>query len=161
MRQILKRIIQRDIRGRVLHAYAELTVENGGNISFLSLDVLDKCDSCARPLKADDARGLCHICGCQTCSCAVACAVCSRNLCRNCRRGIIGGQIKFTVCPVCLPQAQRCAALAQELAIENARAQLLHSSLLDRLPGIGLVRQLAELQILGKLNELGREMERR
>lgn len=160
MRRILKRVVQRDSQGAVIHEYAELTVDNGRDIGVLGVETLERCESCRRPIKPDDPRGMCQVCGRRTCSCGVACAVCSRNVCGDCRRGVISAQVRLTVCPICLPKAERVIASAQELAIENAKAQLLHASLLDRLPGIGIVRQVAELKLLRKLDELEEERHR-
>ena len=164
MRRILKRIIKRDSRGVVIHQHDELTVDDGTDIGVLSVETFETCTSCHRPLKPDDPRGMCQICLRQTCSCGVSCGLCTRNLCGQCRHGVISisGQVKLrlTVCPICLPKAKRAAVLANELAIENSKSQLLHSSLLDRLPGIGIVRQVAELKLLKRLEELEGEMRR-
>jgi len=160
MRRILRRVVQRDSRGAVIHEYAELTVDTGRDIGVFTVETFQRCESCGRSLKPDDARGICRICRRGICSCAVECDLCRASLCHYHSAGIISGQARLTVCPICLPKAERALALARELAIESSKAQLLHSSLLDRLPGIGVVRQLGELKLLGTLDQLKNEMRR-
>jgi hypothetical protein len=163
MNRILKRIIRRDSQGNVMHEHAEITVGDDTSVQTLSVETFQRCESCLRPLKPDEPRGICQICGrgaCLSPACSARCSICSRNICGRHKRGVVAGETRLTVCPICLPEAERAAALARELAIESSKAQLLHSSLLDRLPGIGVVRQIAELKLLTKLEKLEDEMRR-
>jgi len=163
MRRILKRIIHRDNQGNVIHEHAEVTVDSGTDIAILSVETFQRCESCLRPLKLDEPRGICQICGRGTCvlpSCSARCSVCSRNICGQHKRGVVAGQVRLTVCPICLPEVERAAAIADSLALENAKLQLVQSSLLDRLPGIGIVRQVTELKLLKRLEKLEDEMQR-
>ena len=73
----------------------------------------------------------------------------------------MAGQVRLTVCPICLPEVERAAAIADSLALEKAKLQLVQSSLLDRLPGIGIVRQVTELKLLKRLEELGVKIEQK
>ena len=161
MKRILKRFIKRNDRGEALHEYIEIIADNGVDTAgVFSVETFKTCDSCHRPLKPNDPRGACQICQRMTCSCGVTCAVCSRNICGNpqCRFGIAEGQIRLTVCPICYPEVRKSLLAANKFAVQKAKLQLVQSSLLDRLPGIGIVRQLAEISLLKQLDELDKEM---
>ena len=158
MRRILKRFLRQDQFGNVLHDHVEITAEKDNDIGVFSVESFPTCPSCSRPVKPDDSRGRCGICGLGTCICQVPCAACSRPLCSNCRRGFVAVRVRATVCPICLPKLERAAALVHSLEMQRQKIQLLQSSLLDRLPGVGIVRQLEEIKLLKQLESLDEEM---
>jgi len=144
MRRIIKRILRTDHHGNVHGRQDEIVIQTDtGDIGLFRVETLEssRCHSCGRRVSLPDLA---------------RCSVCSRAVCRrpSCRTGLVVGPDKLLVCRFCLPEARRSAQLAEVLALERAKAQLLQSSLLDHWPGTGIVRQLAEMQILRKLKRL-------
>ena len=144
----------------MIQEIVEVTVDDVEGTGVFSVETVQSCQSCLRPLKPDEKRGTCNMCKSVTCSCSVACEVCSRNLCGECRRGVVEGQFRLTVCPICLPKVERSVKLSQILAIQNLELRVLRSPGTDRLPAIGLVRRVAEFKLLRRLMELEHEIRR-
>jgi hypothetical protein len=156
MKRVVKRTIRRDDYGNVIHDHVEIIAQNGDDTNVLSVETFETCPSCLRPIKPDDPRGLCEFCGMPTCTCGVACALCSKNLCGRCRRGVLNGADKLTVCTVCKAEVERTVQEARALAAAQEKLKLIQSPLLNNLPGIDALRQLSQIALMRKLNNIER-----
>jgi len=164
MPRILKRIFTQDQQGRILGQQAERLTDDGqGSTQVTTYRRTIACTGCRRPVsEADDLQGVCDYCRARgLCTrCMTLCAVCSRRLCIGCRRGF-AGDVRATVCPICLARLQRRQAFQDQVAIRRMaiQHQLLRQREWARIQALRLqaarVRANAEYQA-ARLRQTGR-----
>jgi hypothetical protein len=167
MRRIVKRLFKRDTTGKVhVESIQELVDNEHGTISETTLTTLTTCATCSRPVeKLTEIRG-CDRCGASCCDrCAIPCAVCSRHLCPQCRRGF--GEKQLAACPECLSvlneRLERYDRLLEEkaaferlLAVYREQVRIVQHGMFHNYPCGDLLEQLAELHLMKKLKSLER-----
>ena len=104
MRRIVRRNLVRDPAGRPLSMQSERLTDDGrGAVQQTTERTAHWCSGCHRPVaEISELRGVCDACRARGCCvhCISQCAVCSRRLCGQCRRGFAGPPT-LTVCVVC------------------------------------------------------------
>lgn len=149
MTHIVKRLRTTDPYGRVLGYTVERLSDDGiGTTGVHRTTTVGRCPGCWRPVASVELiTGVCTICArgplCQACE--ATCSVCSRGLCRRCRRGFVWGRTPLVVCPSCYRWLNRRAVHEQREAAKQAaflRAVQLHR---ERMHGLAMRVQAARM----------------
>jgi hypothetical protein len=153
-RSILKRLITVDPSGRVLTGNTERLTDDGrGRLQVTERRIIGWCSNCRRPISDPNERyGRCDYCGRRACCerCRAVCRVCSRLLCRACRRGFAGSTL-LTVCPACYVRLRQRQVFVDQMLVRKAaiQSQILRQRERTRIHALRL--QAARTRMMGQL----------
>ena len=153
-RSILKRRIRVDSSGQVFPGNTQRLTDDGrGNLQITGREPIRWCSNCRGAISDPDERSSrCDCCGQRACCerCRAVCRVCSRLLCRSCRRGFTGNTL-LTVCPACYARLRQRQAFVDQMLIRKAaiQSQILRQRERTRIHALRL--QAARTRMMGQL----------
>ncbi len=153
-RSILKRRIRVDSSGRVFPGNTERLTDDGrGNLQITGRGPIRWCSNYRGAISDPDERSSrCDCCGQRACCerCRAVCRVCSRLLCRSCRRGFAGSAL-LTVCPACYVRLRQRQAFVDQMLIRKAAIQSQILRQRERTHIHALRLQAARTRMMGQL----------